>query len=200
MLIHDTHVSQRGFTLIEVLVAIVVLSIGLLGMAKLQVSSRQYEMESYQRAQAVILLQDMVNRLNANRSAASCYAITTDNTAGSPWLGTGYSGPPACTTGTTAQQTRAVNDMTEWNTLLNGQSETITSGGSTSNVGAMIGARGCVYYDSVNDQYIVTVAWQGLVHTSAPSGLNCGKNQYGGSSNDDSRRAISAVVKLATLT
>jgi type IV pilus assembly protein PilV len=194
MLMPSANFSHRGFALLEALIAIVVLAVGLLGMAKLQVSSRQYEMESYQRAQAVILLQDMVSRLTANRYAAACYAVTTSAVDGTPWLGVGYSSTPACSTGTTTQQTAADTDVIAWDQLLKGASET----NAGTNVGAMIGARGCVQYDAVTDQYVVTVAWQGLMQTAAPaSGLTCGKDQYG---NETQRRAVSAVVKLATLT
>lgn len=186
---------QNGFTLIEALIAIVVLAIGLLGMAKLQVGARQYQMESYQRAQAMILLQDMVNRINANRAAAACYAITIDTAAGSPWLGTGYSDTPTCTTGTVAQQTLAVADLQQWDLLLKGAAEVSSA---NTNVGAMIGARGCVVYDAVNNEYVVTVVWQGLMRTAAPStGLTCGKDQYG---TEEERRAVAATVRIATLT
>ena len=185
--------STRGFTLIEALVAIVLLSVGLLGLAKLQVSSQQYEMESYQRAQAVVLLNDMVHRLSANRYAASCYAVTTDTTNGAPWLGSSYNGTPLCSIGTSAQQTAATTDLTSWDQLLKGAAE--TTGGNS--VGSMIGARGCIYYDAVNDLYVVSVAWQGLMQTATPpSGLPCGKNQYG---NENQRRVVSAIVKFATL-
>jgi type IV pilus assembly protein PilV len=196
MLTRPLPAAARGSSLIEALVAIAVLAIGLLGMAKLQVGSRQYEMESYQRAQAMILLQDMVARLNANRGAADCYAITTDNTTGAPFFGQGYSGAPTCSTGTSAQQTTAVADMNEWNGLLLGSSE---KAGAT-DVGAMIGARGCVYFDAANNFYVVTVAWQGLMETAAPSGLSCGKDQYGGSAKEGQRRAVSAVVQFGILT
>lgn len=184
---------QKGFTLIEALIAIVVLAIGLLGVAKLQTGTRQYEMESYQRAQAVILLQDMAGRLAANRAAAQCYAITTDTTAGSPWVGYGYSGTPDCTVGTINQQNTAKADLTEWDRQLKGASETA---GST-NVGAMIGARGCISYDATNDYYIVTIAWQGLMQTGAPTGLTCAKDQFGP---DSQRRVVSTVVRFGTLT
>ena len=65
------------------------------------------------------------------------------------------------------------------------------------NVGAMVGARGCIYYDAGNTQYVVTVVWQGTVDTAAPVGLNCGMNQF---SSEAKRRAVSAIVKFGVLT
>jgi len=185
---------MHGYVLLEVLISVVILAIGLLGVAKLQASTRQLEMESYQRAQAVILLQDMVARISANRYSASCYAIT-DATTGTPYLGTGGTAPTSCASGAgkTTQQDAAVADMTQWHSLLTGSSEQI----GTDNVGAMVGARGCVTYDSANDVYVVSVAWQGLMKTATPSdGLPCAKNAYG---DEEQRRVVSAVVQLAKL-
>ena len=185
--------GQTGFTLIEALIAIVVLAIGLLGVAKLQSGTRQYEMESYQRAQAVILLQDIAGRLAANRAAATCYAITTNTTTGSPWMGYGTSSTPTCASGNAAQQAAAIADLTEWDRQLKGASETAAS----TNVGAMIGARGCIIYDATNDYYLITIAWQGLMQTGAPVGLTCAKDQYGP---DSQRRVVSTIVRFGTLT
>lgn len=61
---------QRGATLIEVLVAIIVLSIGLLGMAGLQAASVQSNYSAYYRSQATILASDITDRMRANRAAA----------------------------------------------------------------------------------------------------------------------------------
>ena len=53
--------------MIEVLITFVVLLVGLLGLIGLQARTQQAELESYQRGQALVLLQDMVDRMNANR-------------------------------------------------------------------------------------------------------------------------------------
>ena len=55
---------ERGATLIEVLVTIVILTFGLLGVAALQVRMQLAQTESYYRAHAVLLMQDIVDRLN----------------------------------------------------------------------------------------------------------------------------------------
>ena len=58
---------HRGVSLIEVLVALLVLSIGLLGVAALQVISLRSNHGSFVRGQAVLLASDMADRMRANR-------------------------------------------------------------------------------------------------------------------------------------
>ena len=54
--------SERGVTLVEVLVTVVILAFGLLGIAAFQAKAQVGSIEAYQRAQAVVLLQDMRKR------------------------------------------------------------------------------------------------------------------------------------------
>ncbi len=177
--------------MIEVLVTLVILLFGLLGLAGLMTQSQRAELESYQRAQAVVFLQDMIGRIGANRSVAACYAVT-DEALGEPALGTGAGTIPTCGAGTVQAFTRANADLTEWSDMLEGAAE-LQAG---NRVGAMIGARGCV---SVNASgvYLVSVAWQGLGNSAAPNaGLNCGKDQYG---DEAQRRIVSATLTIANL-
>jgi type IV pilus assembly protein PilV len=189
--------SSHGFSLIEILVTLVIIMLGLLGLLGVQMRSHQAEMESYQRSQALLLMSDIVQRINANRKAARCYAVT-DAASGAPYLGAGNSAAAACTAwGTTALQTRAVADLTAWDELLKGSAETDAAGAS---IGAMIGARGCVSYDAANDAYRVSVAWQGLVATVDPTDvdatLTCGKDLYG---TETRRRIVSTAVRIGDL-
>jgi type IV pilus assembly protein PilV len=188
-----------GFTMLEVLISIFIMTIGLLGLAGMQVRAQQAELESYQRAQALILLNDMVDRINANRSAAGCYAFTSAAT-GSPFAGAGGGGAPVCGAyGTTETRTRANTDLSEWHNTLNGASEQV----GTANVGAMEGARGCVSLDSTvtPNLYRVSVAWQGAIPTRNPTdidaALTCGTGQYGG--DEAIRRVISVTFPVACL-
>ena len=63
--------SQRGTSLVEVLVTMVILAIGLLALAGLQARLHVLQIESYQRAQALIILRDMASRITNNRYAAA---------------------------------------------------------------------------------------------------------------------------------
>lgn len=72
----------RGFSLVESLVALVVLSIGMLGIAALYVESLRSGRTALLRTQAVALAGDMADRIRANRAGAASYgaAVTSANT------------------------------------------------------------------------------------------------------------------------
>lgn len=181
---------QSGTSMIEVLVTIVILTIGLMGLIGLQARMQLTEMESYQRAQALILLEDMANRIANNRGNATNY-VTGSTTP----LGTGN------TCSASSSSTRQVKDSCEWNNALQGAAELSGS----SKIGALIGGRGCV--ESLgNGEYLVTVAWQGLTPIAAPpSSVACGQNLYNGSTDsactsDRCRRTLTTIIRIATLT
>jgi type IV pilus assembly protein PilV len=74
--------SQRGITLIEVLIALLLVSIGLLGMASLQANSLKFNRSAYTRTQATQLAYDIADRMRANRDAALAgnYDLAMTNT------------------------------------------------------------------------------------------------------------------------
>jgi len=77
--------AQTGFSLIEVLITMLIILIGLLGIAALQGKAQIAELESYQRAQALILMSDIMDIMNANRNTVSCFAFTDDTASGTPF-------------------------------------------------------------------------------------------------------------------
>ena len=174
--------SERGATLIEVLVTIVILTFGLLGVAALQVRMQLAQAESYHRAHAVLLLQDMVDRVNANRNDALNYVTAA-----------------ALGTGNTIQDctglTGAARDHCEWNNALLGTAESTASG---QQAGGMIDARGCItnVVATMPREFVVAVTWQGLSPTVAPTSTTCGQGLYG---NEQTRRALVARVTIGCL-
>jgi type IV pilus assembly protein PilV len=189
---------QRGISMIEVLVTMVIIAFGLLGIAGLQVRLQSSEMESYQRAQALLLLDDMVSRINANRGV-----LTSQYSANAPVtrpVGAGMDCP-------TLSANLVQSDVNEWCKALQGAAELVGTGVAQLKVGAMVGGRGCVEnlgLGTLGEQrYRVTVAWQGLTPVSAPP-ETCGANLYDGATgsackNDLCRRAVSTVISMANL-
>ncbi|MBU6484945.1 MAG: type IV pilus modification protein PilV [Betaproteobacteria bacterium] len=204
---------QAGFTMIEVLITLIVLALGLIGVIGLQARGQQAELESYQRGQALALLQDMVDRINTDRAAAHSLSYVTSSPVG------GGGALATCTTGTTPAA-MAAYDLCDWGNELNGAAEstsgtTCTTSSGTGCIGAMLGARGCVSYDNTTELtdttgaaetgtgiYTVTVAWQGLAPTAAPpANLTCGQNLYpaGSTANDAYRRVVMATLRIGDL-
>jgi len=176
--------NQSGATLIEILVSLIILLVGLLGLIGLMVQSQRAQLESYQRVQALLLVQDMVARINNNRIAADCYQVTGALTAAS-------AAPVAATgcPGSVNQKARATQDLVDWQNLLAGAAE--TSGGNS--VGAVLAASGCITKNAATGVFQVSVAWQGVQTVGAPpAGITCGQGSYG--TDDAQRRAVSLTV------
>ncbi len=68
------HLPAKGFTMVELLVAVLVLSIGLLGLAGLQAAGLRNNQSAYLRSQATILAYDVADRMRANQAAAAAGA------------------------------------------------------------------------------------------------------------------------------
>jgi len=71
---------QKGSSLIEVMVALTILAVGLLGMAQLQNRSSQDNQTAYYYSQAVFLAEDLAERMRSNPTVHSDYEIALDDT------------------------------------------------------------------------------------------------------------------------
>jgi type IV pilus assembly protein PilV len=100
--------NNQGFTLIEVLITVVVLAVGLLGLAGLQTTSLKHNQTAYFRSQATQMAYDMADRIRANhdeakKGGASAYVV------GSATAHAGCSTLVGCTATKMAE-----NDLFEW--------------------------------------------------------------------------------------
>ena len=99
--------KSAGFTLIEVLIAMLVLAVGLLGLAGLQVISLRNNQSAYNRSQATQLAYDIADRMRAN-----VLGITTYTT------GTALAVANCKNTSGCSPVEMAANDLFEWNTAI----------------------------------------------------------------------------------
>ena len=101
--------KQSGFTLLEIMVAIVVLSLGLLGLAGLQAASLRNNQTAYYRGIATQQAYDIADRLRANLAGvrAGNYSNLAQGLPG---------GNPNCFTGACSAANMAISDHRQWNT------------------------------------------------------------------------------------
>ena len=104
----------RGFSLLEVLIALLVLSVGLLGIAGLQTVSLKFNHQSYERTQATLLISEMIEKISANPAATR--AGTFDNVAAAA-TSASYAAYGACPTSCTSTQL-ANFDIFRWKSSL----------------------------------------------------------------------------------
>ena len=173
--------TESGFTLVEVLVTAVIIAFGLLGLAGLQARMATTQMEAYQRAHALVLAEDMVARINSQRSAAK---------------NGHYTDPREALEDCDDAEKISDLDWCEWENALDGDDAVDDDNGF---LGALIGARGCIEWLSGDPVTLrVSVAWQGLTATQAPE-LPCGAGQFGSDDSDAMRRVLAIRVTLANL-
>lgn len=107
--------SNTGFTLIEVLISMLILAVGLLGLAGMQATGLRNNLSAFHRTQATQLAYDLADRMRANIADAGLYIASTYFTVAPGAAAT----TPGCTTtaGCTAAQ-MAQQDLNEWNNNL----------------------------------------------------------------------------------
>lgn len=106
----NTPKAQHGMGLIEVLVAVLILAIGLLGLAALQTQSLKFNNEAYLRTQATLLAMDIADRLRANRTVAVDQpGLYTFDETDSPSASASLCSTQACTASELAQY-----DFAQW--------------------------------------------------------------------------------------
>ena len=110
-----------GFSLLEVLVALFVLSIGLLGLAALQTTGIKFNQQSYQRTQATLQAYEIIDRMRANRAGGTVNALYDEVTLGSKPGSTNCASTTDCDVDQMAEY-----DIRTWNTA----NETLLTEGS----------------------------------------------------------------------
>lgn len=144
-------VKNHGFTLLEILIAVVVLSIGLLGIAGLQAVGQQSNHSAYLRSQATALAYDMIDRMRANNAGVANGDYDAIDTTANTYT------DPGCASSTCSSTQMAQYDMYDWQQELANQLP--TGNGKVSGAGS-------------GTMYTVTVMWDDDRNGSAS--LVCG--------------------------
>lgn len=176
---------QRGFSLIELLVSVVVFSVGLLAIAGLQTVSKRANLESLQRTAAAQVAYGLLEDMRTNGGAIANYVAAAD-------LGGGTRGAepvPNCrgVAECTAAE-KAAYDLWYWESVLDGDMETNANGPAGGIVAPTICIDGPVGGGA--GIYAVTVAWYGANAMGNAVANACGaaSGLYG--ANNENRRIL----------
>lgn len=124
--------AVQGFSLIEVLIAMLILAVGILGAGAMQMVGLQANQGAYYRSQAVFLASDMLDRMRGNRQALASY-VGIDTEA------IGVAATPACLTATggCTPVEMANADGLEWNSYFEVQNILPNGIGRVAQVGGL---------------------------------------------------------------
>lgn len=148
----------RGFTMIEVLVAVLITAIGVLAIAALQLTSKHANFETGQRTAAIQLANDLIERMRSNAGELAAY---TNGAAGTTLSGALAAPNPNCAAATCTDVQLAAYDLYQWDQALLGVTEQGNSGGLAS-------ATGCVVQGVAPNFITVAIAWRGLTALTNP--------------------------------
>ena len=145
---HLNSTRQHGVSLVESMIALVVISIGLLGIASLQITAMKLNSSALHNSQSVWIAYNMADRVRSNIAQYTNYVgVDTDFAAAQDCL------TQACTT---AEMINA--DAADWKALV----ETLPDG------------RGMIFQPTGSTNLVITVMWDD--EGTGATGTNCGSN------------------------
>ncbi|QIB66348.1 type IV pilus modification protein PilV [Kineobactrum salinum] len=177
--------GQAGAGLIEVMIALLVFAVGLLGTVALQLTAKKSSFEATQRSIATGLARDIIERMRSNPGQVPAYVIDDVGDTANP-----------VTASATCTQAAAVHcspgqlaawDLADWYGLLIGATETVTVDGVLANAGGLVEPRACI--SNAGGNITVAIAWRGVNEMVDASEAQCGsgKGVYG---DDDALRRV----------
>lgn len=103
--LHQRPGTHHGFSMLEVLITLFILSVGLLGLAAMQAEGLKTSSGSLLRSKAVVAMADITDRMRANVAGFNNYSLT---------LGGTISSPPDCAAIQCSATQMAQFDMAQW--------------------------------------------------------------------------------------
>lgn len=139
--------DERGFSLVEVLVALLVLAVGMLGLAALQNMGLRLGHQSYERTQATLLIYEMIDRMRANPAG-----VTNGDYSIPSLTNTAPTAATDCGSGACTPTQMAKYDMNQW-------ISTITGASGAQNT-PLTGGEGAIVKAAATSRYDISIRWQ----------------------------------------
>ena len=194
-----------GFTMVEVMVSVVIFSIGLIGVARLQVVAKQSNFDAVQRVTATSIAQDLLARMRSNSGALSTYVNYTGT------LQINYNDAtsqpnPTCSSGSTCNVTQlADRDLWDIEQAMIGVAEQDSSGNTVGGLTlptvciTAVDENGNVLDDGASGIYTVAIAWRGKADLTNPSANACGEDTGLYGNNNEYRRLLTMSTFITTM-
>jgi len=180
--------KQTGISLIEILVAVFVVSVGLLGVARMEILAKQSNADAIERTTATQLAHDMIEKMRANPKQLGSYTAQT--------LGQGKAAyTNNCDSNSCADTDLVSWDLYQWDQSLVGAAE--KSG--TNNTGGLDTPRGCITGPAGGGagEYQVSIAWKSNAPFIDKSAAACGQNQGLYGTSDAYRRVLTLSLYIS---
>jgi len=163
----DSRPHQRGFTLVEVMIAILIFGVGLLAVASLQGVARKASYEAVQRTTATHLAESLLERMRANPPGLDVYVANAV-----VWEGAQPVGDPTACTAACSADAMAAADLAQWWELVEGSTESVDG----APVGGLVQPTVCLRSTTggVTGAYAVAIAWRGASEVDQTGADPCG--------------------------
>lgn len=185
---------QRGASLLEILIGVLIFSIGLLGLAALQITAKRANYEAVQRSTAASLASGILERMRANPAGLEYYVVAGNLGGGSR----GGAAPVNCGAAGANCATHEVTayDLWAFEQELDGTEE-LRAGGAT---GGLAAPTACIAGPpGGSGLYTISIAWRGSGPVTTLAGTDCGLGlgRYGDA--DSLRRVVSVTTFIGAI-
>lgn len=185
---------QRGASLLEVLISVLIFSIGLLGLASLQITAKRANYEAQQRSTAAALAHGLLERMRANPVGLDNYVAVANLGGGS--MGAAAAVDCSIAGANCAAHEIGVYDLWSFEQELDGAEEQR----GASNTGGLADATACIFGPPGGSGiYTIEIAWRGSAELEAPAAVACGLGlgRYG--DGDALRRVIQVTTFIGAI-
>jgi len=160
---------MHGAGLIEIMIAMLIFTIGVLSLATMQIASKRSIYEAEQRSMATALARDISERMRNNPGQLNAYVVNNIGDESSL-----LSAPdPNCMSSSCTPAQLATYDLADWESQLVGASELQGS----VNAGGLVSPRACI--TNAAGQISISIAWLGVSSLTNPTESTCGNDVTG---------------------
>lgn len=162
--------GHKGIGMLEFLIALLIFSMGMMGLLSAQLAGKRVGYDASQRSVATSLARDILERMRANPGQITAYRV---NEAGDASHRLPLPGADCDRSACSAEQL-AVFDLWQWESLLVGETEKYAG----SDAGGLVSPRACITADG--GQVVVAISWRGATTAAQAPGAVCGSDDVRG--------------------